>query len=110
MDEVNKKKLKITINPRMLASERRNPIEVNYEMMEVIGKGGFGEVRKVRHKELDIVRALKIVNKSKYKSAAELKMIKNEINNMKLVDHPNIVKLFEFFEDESHFFIIQEYC
>lgn len=37
-------------------------------------------------------------------------MIKNEIAIMKLVDHPNIVKLFEFFEDDETFYIITEYC
>jgi calcium-dependent protein kinase len=37
-------------------------------------------------------------------------MIKNEIAIMKLVDHPNIVKLFEFFEDDENFYIITEYC
>lgn len=37
-------------------------------------------------------------------------MIKNEISIMKAVDHPNILKLFEFFEDEEHFYIITEYC
>lgn len=97
---------KISINPRMLASARKNSIETNYEILELIGKGGFGEVKKVRHKELDIIRALKIINKKKYKTAAEIKMIKSEINNMKAVDHPNIVKLFEFFEDDDNMFII----
>lgn len=63
----------------MLVSERKNPIEDNYEILEVVGKGGFGEVRKVRHKELDVIRALKIIKKSKYKTAAEIKLIKNEI-------------------------------
>lgn len=29
---------------------------------------------------------------------------------MKAVDHPNIVKLFEFFEDEENLYIITEYC
>lgn len=29
---------------------------------------------------------------------------------MKAVDHPNILKLFEFFEDEQHLYIIMEYC
>ncbi len=29
---------------------------------------------------------------------------------MKMVDHPNIVKLFEFFEDETNLYIICEYC
>ena len=102
--------LNIAINPRMLVSERRNPIEINYEVLDLLGQGGFGEVKRVRHKELDVIRALKIIKKSKYKSPAELKMIKNEIAIMKLVDHPNIVKLFEFFEDDENFFIITEYC
>lgn len=94
----------------MLVSHRRNPIEVNYEVMEVIGKGGYGEVKKVKHKELDVIRALKVIKKTRYKSAAELKMIKNEISIMKVVDHPNIVKLYEFFEDDDNFYIIQEFC
>ena len=37
-------------------------------------------------------------------------MINNEINIMKVVDHPNIVKLYEFFEDDENFYIIQEFC
>lgn len=37
-------------------------------------------------------------------------MIKNEISIMKVVDHPNIVKLYEFFEDDENFYIIQEFC
>jgi calcium-dependent protein kinase len=37
-------------------------------------------------------------------------MIKNEIALMKMVDHPNIVKLFEFFEDDENFYIITEFC
>jgi len=94
----------------MLVSERRNPIEVNYEVLEMIGSGGYGEVKKVRHKQLEVIRALKIIKKSRYKSAAELKLIKNEIAIMKVVDHPNIVKLFEFFEDDENMYIITEYC
>jgi calcium-dependent protein kinase len=57
-----------------------------------------------------VIRALKIIKKSRYKTNAEIKMIKNEIAIMKLVDHPNIVKLFEFFEDDENFFIITEFC
>lgn len=56
------------------------------------------------------MRALKIIKKSKYTTISELKMIKNEINNMKAVDHPNIVKLFEFFEDDENIYILTELC
>lgn len=110
MDQVNKRQLNIIINPRMLVSERKNSIECNYDVLEIIGKGGYGEVKKVKHKQLDVIRALKIIKKSRYRSAAECKMIKNEISIMKVVDHPNIVKLFEFFEDEENFYIITELC
>jgi hypothetical protein len=61
IEEVNKKKISIVINPNMLASERKNPIEKNYEILEVIGKGGFGEVKKIRHRDLNVIRALKVI-------------------------------------------------
>jgi serine/threonine protein kinase len=56
-------KSSIVINSRQLVSERRNPIECNYEILEVIGSGGFGEVKRVKHKQLDVIRALKIIKK-----------------------------------------------
>ena len=64
MERESQKKFNLTINPRMLVSERRNPIEKNYEVLEIIGKGGFGVVKKVKHKELDVIRALKIISKA----------------------------------------------
>lgn len=79
IDELKEKKITISINPRMLVSERKNPIEENYEVLEVIGTGGYGEVKKVRHRNLDVIRALKIIKKSKYKNPNELKLIKQEI-------------------------------
>lgn len=110
IESIKAKKFNIIINPRQIAPIRNNPIEENYEILETIGKGGFGEVKKVKHKKLDIVRALKIVRKKKYRTQAEIKTIKNEINIMKAVDHPNIMKLFEVFEDNENFYIIMEYC
>jgi calcium-dependent protein kinase len=57
-----------------------------------------------------VIRALKIIKKSKYKTPSEIKMIKNEIQIMKAVDHPNIVRLYEFYEDDESFYIITELC
>ena len=63
VEAIKKRKFNIIINPRMLVSERKNPIESNYEILEIIGVGGYGEVKKVRHKELDVIRALKTISK-----------------------------------------------
>ena len=37
-------------------------------------------------------------------------MIFNEIENLKELDHPNILKIYEYFEDDSRFFIITDIC
>ena len=40
----------------------------------------------------------------------EKKMLFNEINNLKDLDHPNILKMYEFFEDEKRYYIITDVC
>ncbi len=40
----------------------------------------------------------------------EKKLLFNEINNLKDLDHPNILKMYEFFEDEKRYYIITDVC
>jgi calcium-dependent protein kinase len=40
----------------------------------------------------------------------EKKMLFNEINILKGLDHPNIVRMYEFFEDEKRYYIVTEIC
>ena len=40
----------------------------------------------------------------------EQNMLFNEINNLKDLDHPNIIKMFEFFEDNKRYYIVTEIC
>jgi calcium-dependent protein kinase len=54
-------------------------------------------------------RAVKVLRKS-HMDEDEQKMLFNEINILKELDHPNIVKMYEFFEDEKRFYIVQEVC
>jgi calcium-dependent protein kinase len=37
-------------------------------------------------------------------------MVENEINNIKELDHPNILKLYEFFEDEKRIYLVTDLC
>jgi calcium-dependent protein kinase len=67
-----------------------------YKISSCIGRGAYGEVRKCLHKETKALRAVKIINK-KYLEKEEKQKLLNEIDVLKMLDHPNILKLFEFF-------------
>ena len=85
-----------------------------YEIISELGNGAFGRVYKVKRKNSGmnpIIRALKEISKEQMEtnegSSAELK---NEIEILKNLDHPNIMKIYEFFEDEKNIYLINEYC
>ncbi|KRX05898.1 Protein kinase-like domain [Pseudocohnilembus persalinus] len=74
-----------------------------------LGEGSEGSVYKVKDIHCkNITRALKIVEKSQIVSLYKDEFIR-EIELLKTLDHPNIVKVFEFFEDEEKYYIISEY-
>ena len=87
-----------------------NPYE-KYEIISQLGEGSYGKVYKVKEKGTDIFRAMKIVKKRfSYDNPEEEKRIKKEMQILKKLDHPNIIKVFEFYNDKSEFFIISEIC
>jgi calcium-dependent protein kinase len=55
------------------------------------------------------VRAVKILVKQKL-TKKELERLKQEIEILKKLDHPNILKLYEIFEDEKRFYLVTELC
>jgi calcium-dependent protein kinase len=58
--------------------------------------GAFGEVRKCLHRETKALRAVKVVYKNSLDEERQ-KKLNNEITILKRLDHPNILKLYEFF-------------
>ena len=61
---------------------------------------------KALHKETNTQRAVKVIKKSKVPEGSEL--LKTELEISALVDHPNIVKTFEVFEDHKYIYIVLE--
>jgi calcium-dependent protein kinase len=53
--------------------------------------------------------AMKVIKKDKENELDELE-IRNEINILKQLSHPNIVKIYEFYISENHYYIITEFC
>lgn len=79
-----------------------------YEILKKLGEGSYGKIYKVKNKDTEEIRAMKQMDKIKIQQNLEL--FKNEIEIMSILDHPNICKLFEVYEDSKFFYLIIEYC
>jgi len=77
---------------------------------KVLGSGISGTVRAVRHKITKVEYAMKTLSKERIISENKMQELKNEIELMKEVDHPNIIRLMEVFETDHHIFLIIELC
>lgn len=85
----------------------------HYSVEKMLGEGSYGQVFKVRNKDLNISRAMKKLSLSNFNSKADPEKereILNEIEMLKSLDHPNIVKVFEFYTTKDGYFIITEFC
>ena len=81
----------------------------NYILLKTIGKGTFGKVKLAKHIPTDEEVAIKILEKSKINDDDELIRINKEIKYLKLLNHPNIVHLYEIVETQNNYYIIMEY-
>lgn len=72
-----------------------------------LGEGSYGSVSKAKHKSSGQIRALKTISKKHVKNPERFKQ---EVAIMKMMDHPNIVKLHESFEDHRNIYLVMELC
>ena len=82
--------------------------KMKYEFISVLGSGGFGKVRLYRKKNTDMKYAIKTLKKN-YLYSHALDSIIREVSIAMQLDHPNIVKYFETFEDEYYIHVVMEF-
>ncbi|KAH7914616.1 kinase-like domain-containing protein [Hygrophoropsis aurantiaca] len=79
----------------------------HFVLLRCVGKGAFGKVRMVQHKQTRDLYALKYINKTK---CVKMKAVANIIQERKLleeIDHPFVVNLrYAFQDDENCFFVL----
>jgi serine/threonine protein kinase len=80
----------------------------NYEIIEVLGQGGFGVVYKVRDCRLDRIVAMKILPSSMGKSARHTRF-QTEARAVARLQHPNIIQIYDVGEHEGITFLVLEY-
>mmetsp|Transcript_8888 Transcript_8888/g.22394 ORF Transcript_8888/g.22394 Transcript_8888/m.22394 type:complete len:355 (+) Transcript_8888:126-1190(+) len=87
-------------------AENTGKIADTYDLeKKKLGEGSYGSVSKAKHKMLGTVRACKTISKAQMKN---LDRFKQEINIMKMMDHPNIIKLYESFDDHRNIYLVME--
>ena len=80
-----------------------------FEVMESLGEGGYATVRKAKYKGIDeYLFAMKSMRKE-VDGIDMVPSIKNELNLLNKIDHPNIANFNECYEDETHFHAILEF-
>jgi len=102
-------KNKVTIDTNLLTSGGTNNTFYDYHKIKLLGQGSFGTVYLVKNKKLNNNFAMKIIEKSSDDEEKEDE-IKNEINILRKLDHPNILKINDFFSTKKEYFLITEFC
>ena len=97
----------INFNKETFILKSSGTIAKKYLKIKDISHGTFSKIYLVQNKTDFKLYCCKEILKCK---VADLSKLKNEINILSKVDHPNIIRLYEIFEDERYISLIMEYC
>ena len=87
----------------------RQNIKINqYKIESTIGQGTYGKVKLATHIATNEQVAIKFVEKNRLIRVNDTERIQLEMKIISELNHPNILKAFEIFEDETYFYIVME--
>ena len=92
----------------MFVTKGTGTLRDTYKIGKILGEGAFGEVRLCTHRESGEKRAVKVLRKDAMDEDETAAML-NEINILRGLDHPNVVKIYEYFEDAKRFYIVTQF-
>ncbi|RKO96071.1 Pkinase-domain-containing protein, partial [Caulochytrium protostelioides] len=81
----------------------------NYELGKYIGEGNFAKVRLSTHIPTGEKVAIKIIDKAKLDKITAKKLFR-EVRIMKLLNHPNIIRLYEVIDTPKELYLALEYA
>ena len=61
------------------------------------------------NRKTNVVRAVKIIKKESLDAKEKVRFFQ-EIEILRQLDHPNIVRLYEIFQDEKRYYLVTELC
>jgi calcium-dependent protein kinase len=102
----------IGIDQANFVTEEQGSIHTRYTEQKMIGEGSYGRVYKMKNNMTGDMRAVKcIYKKAEFINKKEIdKEIANEIEILKQIDHPNILKIYEFYNSPQYYYLVTEFC
>ncbi|KAF7655691.1 hypothetical protein LDENG_00052490 [Lucifuga dentata] len=88
----------------------KHNLKHRYELLETLGRGTYGKVKKAieRHSGREV--AIKSIRKEKIKDDQDMVHIRREIEIMSSLRHPHIISIYEVFENKDKIVIVMEYA
>ena len=108
-DKIKSKGMGIRISKENILGKALSKVEDNYKILGELGKGAFGKVFKVLHYQTSGIRAMKVIKKENLEFQDDEKRFLKEIEILIRIDHPNIIKIYEFYVDAINFYLITEF-
>ena len=100
----------LAISNNTIIHKCKSNLEDNYTILKKLGEGAYSSVHLVKNKFSGEKRAMKTIKINAKISLKEEQEIINEIYILKSLDHPNILKIFEFYQKNKEYNLITEYC
>ena len=108
--KVSNGKEELKVDAASFVGKRIGNIKDFYIIGNKLGSGAFGFVRVGTHKLSGQRRAIKTIQKDSItKDMKEHSKFFSEVDILRRADHPNIVKLYEFYEDDKYYHLVTEY-
>ncbi|KAJ6955633.1 hypothetical protein NC652_006905 [Populus alba x Populus x berolinensis] len=80
-----------------------------YELGKTIGEGSFAKVKVAKNVQTGDVVAIKILDRDQVLRHKMVEQLKREISTMKLIKHPNVIKIFEVMASKTKIYIVIEF-
>ncbi len=109
----DKEEIRETVKKKEYEFLRKNRKKLSifqFESINIIGKGAFGEVRVVKYKENNKIYAIKKMNKEIMNKKNQIFHVRTERDILKSNDSPWITKLHYSFQDEKYLYLVMDFC
>ena len=100
----------INLTTDLIIGKFKTDPEEDYQKVNFLGEGAFSSVYKVENRYTEAICAMKVIKKSNSRIREDEIEILNEINILRTMDHPGILKLFEFYSNKQTYSIVTELC